>query len=136
MFRLKFETENAAFSENAAEVERVLAEIGSKVLVGKREGKVHDVNGNAVGSWKWEKEEEKVEVPFQIIGPGDYITADGSKVVLVRHDSTTNSSYVWSGYVAKGTRALSGVLHYWNSVGSHINPNYDFLNIVGPWEEK
>lgn len=61
MFRLEFETDNAAFDaedgDPAGEVRRILHSIGERVRLGVTEGNVLDVNGNTVGSWSWDQTE-------------------------------------------------------------------------------
>lgn len=54
MFRLKIETDNAAFQESTAqeEIARILREIASKLDGLDDSGKVYDGNGNYVGDWK------------------------------------------------------------------------------------
>ena len=51
MFKMKFQTENAAF-ENDQEVVRILKEVAEKIKNGASGGKIRDINGNTVGSWE------------------------------------------------------------------------------------
>jgi hypothetical protein len=55
MFKLEFETDNAAFgddaSEEAAEMARVIYHVATRVLAGYRTGVCVDSNGNIVGEW-------------------------------------------------------------------------------------
>lgn len=56
MFKLEFETDNAAFGENAGdmahEVVRILLAVSERVWDHRLiEGNIHDANGNKVGSW-------------------------------------------------------------------------------------
>ena len=54
MFRLTFETDNAAFEADlkSEEIARILRAIADKVEDNRDGGKVMDSNGNAVGSWE------------------------------------------------------------------------------------
>jgi len=53
MFKLAFETDNAAFSdgERNAEIVRILGEVASRIDV-QASGACFDSNGNRVGSWE------------------------------------------------------------------------------------
>lgn len=53
MFRIKFETDNAAFKGRHGHIEtvRILREIAEKIVDGHLEGKIRDVNGNTIGEW-------------------------------------------------------------------------------------
>lgn len=54
MFRLKFDTGNAAFGDLGLDREtaRILRETADRIERGKREGIVSDINGNPVGDFK------------------------------------------------------------------------------------
>lgn len=51
IFRLEFDTDNAAFEEDkrAFEIARILGEVATDVLAGLQSGGVWDANGNFVG---------------------------------------------------------------------------------------
>jgi hypothetical protein len=56
---IKFSTDSAAFNDEHVgkesrymEAERILKDIIAKMKWGQTEGKVIDLNGNTVGSWK------------------------------------------------------------------------------------
>jgi hypothetical protein len=55
LFKLKFETDNAAFGEDPeareAEVVRILREIAEKLSAGISDGGCYDLNGNRVGEF-------------------------------------------------------------------------------------
>ena len=51
MFKLTFKTQNEAFDSDV-EVSRILRAIAENVDEGYSEGRVMDLNGNAVGEWK------------------------------------------------------------------------------------
>jgi len=51
MFKLKFETDNAAFDDPNWETHRILKHIADVVLKGETSGKVMDSNGNSIGEW-------------------------------------------------------------------------------------
>ncbi len=55
MFKLEFETDNAAFGETPLEqrpeIIRILTDIVTRVARGDVDGTVRDVNGNRIGSW-------------------------------------------------------------------------------------
>lgn len=55
MFKIQFETDNAAFQDDnfTFEVERILKEVTEKVNNGYTEGSILDVNGNVVGEFSW-----------------------------------------------------------------------------------
>lgn len=53
MFKLEFDTDNAAFDHRAAsETARILREVGEKIKNGYFNGKVMDVNGNSIGTFE------------------------------------------------------------------------------------
>jgi hypothetical protein len=53
MFRIEFETDNAAFGEVLDyEVSRILKEIAGKIEGGRAGGSVLDINGNVIGEWE------------------------------------------------------------------------------------
>lgn len=64
MFKIFMETGNAAFGENQAEeaeeVSRILKKLSQEVLR-KESGKILDLNGNAIGVWKFTHESD---MPF------------------------------------------------------------------------
>ena len=53
MFKLKIETDNAAFDDDndADEVARILRDVAYSLVSGTRTGVLHDVNGNLVGNF-------------------------------------------------------------------------------------
>ena len=52
-FRLQFNMDNAAFEDNAGEVESILNEIADQFQRGLvRSGAIRDSNGNAIGEWE------------------------------------------------------------------------------------
>ena len=53
MFRLEFDTDNAAFRDGLAvgAIVRILQTTKEKVVLGQTSGKVVDVNGNTIGDW-------------------------------------------------------------------------------------
>lgn len=52
MFRLEFETDNAAFDDAAAEANHILQEIAGCLRAGYPEGIVRDRNGNRIGTYE------------------------------------------------------------------------------------
>ncbi len=58
MFKLEFETDNAAFEDFEGEVSRIVQDVARCVEAGRRRGKVSDANGNAVGKWELTGEPE------------------------------------------------------------------------------
>jgi len=57
MFKLEFSTDNAAFEDDpAGEVADILVDIRSKVMSGRKAGRIMDSNGNKVGSWEMNDE--------------------------------------------------------------------------------
>lgn len=60
MFTLKFSTGNAAFQDGYGEQEaaRILANIAESIMNGQDCGKIRDINGNAIGEWYFNIEEE------------------------------------------------------------------------------
>jgi hypothetical protein len=63
MFSLSFDTDNAAFSLNddneptaacAREIGRILAAVAKRIANGDTEGRIMDVNGNTIGSFRME----------------------------------------------------------------------------------
>lgn len=63
MFKLQFETENAAFDDDARgtyEVARILEKLASDIRDSRRgSGTLYDQNGNLVGSWSWAQEDSE-----------------------------------------------------------------------------
>ena len=55
MFIVRFDTDNDAFTEpdGFTEVTRILHNVAAQVRDGATGGRVHDLNGNTVGSWEW-----------------------------------------------------------------------------------
>lgn len=53
MFKLNFETGNAAFDEWDAEIPRILRDIADKVERGEylTRAPIRDINGNTIGEW-------------------------------------------------------------------------------------
>jgi len=57
MFKLVFDTKNAAFEDSTAEIARILRELAEKAEQGHApgpedgDGVVRDINGNAIGRW-------------------------------------------------------------------------------------
>ena len=62
-FTVQFDTDNAAFADEGGteEVVRILNGITSLALDGFRDGRVLDINGNVIGSWKLELPEAEDE---------------------------------------------------------------------------
>jgi len=59
MFSISFDTDNAAFGDGdpivmSSEIARILHEIAEDVSHGQTGGKVYDVNGNRIGSFRLE----------------------------------------------------------------------------------
>jgi hypothetical protein len=63
MFSLSFDTDNAAFGLNddneptaacAREIARILAAVAKRIAHGDTEGRIMDVNGNTIGSFRLE----------------------------------------------------------------------------------
>lgn len=54
MFRIEFDTDSEAFDDglDAEESARILRDVARKLSDGHTSGKVRDVNGNSVGTWK------------------------------------------------------------------------------------
>ena len=53
MFKLKIDTRNAAFEEDASEeIISILQYVRERLAEGRTEGVLHDINGNRVGEWK------------------------------------------------------------------------------------
>ena len=60
MFEMKFRTDNEAFTEDGGEeIARLLAKAAEQVKSGSLAGFVYDVNGNKVGSWSLEREDDE-----------------------------------------------------------------------------
>jgi len=61
LFRMKIETDNAAFDygNGPGEVSRLLKEVQGLVLDGGTGGDLHDINGNFVGTWSLTFPKEK-----------------------------------------------------------------------------
>ena len=61
MFRMEFNTDNAAFGENAFErrneTVRILENIVTKILCLHTDGSILDHNGNVIGHWRFDEEE-------------------------------------------------------------------------------
>jgi len=55
MFKLQFSTDNAAFEDDAKDLETVtiLREIADKIERGTMAGRVRDSNGNTIGEFKF-----------------------------------------------------------------------------------
>lgn len=59
MFTLKFETNNDAFKfDMAREISCILIRVASDIYNEKTSGVVFDINGNPIGNWIYEEEEE------------------------------------------------------------------------------
>ena len=62
-FKLEFECDNAAFSWEGrfdeSEVAGIIQSVANRVRAGITEGLVHDSNGNKVGSWGLDIDEEE-----------------------------------------------------------------------------
>lgn len=84
MFRLEIKTDNAAFEPNPTdELARILVLLGGSLLgdpihMPTQSGTVRDINGNTVGSWKYEMPQESRglppvpdDFPVQPLGPDD-----------------------------------------------------------------
>jgi hypothetical protein len=62
-FSLEFKCDGAAFVDDPQrEVARILRLVAQKVIAGETEQAVHDVNGNNVGEWNLEIDEENEPV--------------------------------------------------------------------------
>ena len=48
---IQFETDNAAFEDDPAEVRRILHEIAARIQSGDTIGQIRDINGNTVGDY-------------------------------------------------------------------------------------
>lgn len=63
MFKLSFDTDNAAFEDDPRpEVARILRNLEAKVWEWEGYGKfqnIYDSNGNTIGTWKLNPEEER-----------------------------------------------------------------------------
>lgn len=52
MFKLEFETDNAAFEYGAGtETNRILRDVARRIKDGDLDGKIRDLNGNTIGSY-------------------------------------------------------------------------------------
>lgn len=60
MFKLQFDTDNAAFEDgaDAAEIRRILQEVAERVACNWISGPINDINGNTIGWWSYEKKTE------------------------------------------------------------------------------
>lgn len=60
---IKFEVDNSAFSNNdgPGEVARILRDLATKIENGRESGQVMDANGNSVGQWSVEFEQDNEE---------------------------------------------------------------------------
>ena len=70
MFKLEFETGNAAFDDDAdantnnnarEEIARILRDVAHRVRDGSDGGFIRDVSGNRIGTWDFEPYEEEEE---------------------------------------------------------------------------
>lgn len=67
MFRMKIETDSAAFNDpktgnedkafEGIEISRIMRKVASELREGKESGSIMDLNGNKVGHWTREGEE-------------------------------------------------------------------------------
>lgn len=57
MFRIEFDTNNAAFEFGENEIRRILNNTADKVDNGRKKGFVIDINGNLIGYWVYNEEE-------------------------------------------------------------------------------
>ena len=53
MFKIEFETGNAAFDEEGYEIARILREVADKIEAGRYVESVVDLNGNRIGRVDW-----------------------------------------------------------------------------------
>ena len=53
MFTIKINTGNEAFDQPSIEIARILRKLAKDVDLGIFEGKIFDINGNTVGSFKY-----------------------------------------------------------------------------------
>lgn len=62
MFKLQFDTDNAAFEDGAdvAEIRRILQEIAERVAGHWISGPISDINGNTIGWWTYESKTEEL----------------------------------------------------------------------------
>lgn len=60
MMKIEFQTDNAAFDDgnDVAEISRILDKIRDSVLEGHESGLIHDLNGNRIGGWNYDRPEE------------------------------------------------------------------------------
>ena len=57
MFRVQFDTDNAAFVDDPDEVRRILRALAAECRRGS--GPIRNINGKRVGSWEWTRESEE-----------------------------------------------------------------------------
>jgi len=59
VFRLEFETDNAAFVDGnpREEIAVILERAAQRVREGRSEGTIRDVNDGTVGKWQWSEED-------------------------------------------------------------------------------
>lgn len=59
MFRLEFETVNAAFIDGdpREEIAQILESAAQRVREGRNDLPIRDVNGNTIGRWQWFEED-------------------------------------------------------------------------------
>ena len=61
MMHIEFKTDNDAFQDgnDVAEIGRILDKIRDSVLEGREDGVIHDLNGNRIGAWKYDRSEDE-----------------------------------------------------------------------------
>ena len=61
MMNIEFKTDNDAFQDgnDVAEISRILDKIRDSVLEGQEDGVIHDLNGNRIGAWKYDRSEDE-----------------------------------------------------------------------------
>ncbi|MBS3648809.1 hypothetical protein KEU06_09345 [Pseudaminobacter sp. 19-2017] len=70
MFKMEFRTDNAAFvDDQAGEIDRIFREVAERVAAAEKGGTIRDSNGNRVGRWELEAEDEEEENPFDPESP-------------------------------------------------------------------
>lgn len=63
MFKLEFETGNAAFDGDLAwmEIDTILRAVADRAGDGQTSGTIHDSNGNRIGAWRLDRDASRPE---------------------------------------------------------------------------
>jgi hypothetical protein len=61
MFRVRMDTENES-ARSAEAVAAILTDIAAKLLDGRTEGFIRDINGNRIGTWKFFTETNEEDI--------------------------------------------------------------------------